>query len=134
MTVIIDASALVAYLLEESGFEKTRDLLAGGVDGPALLPVESTNAILEASKSERINRASAREAVEAMLGLLESNIEIHDEGDVLESAFDIAADHGLTIYDSVYLALAQKLQGSMASRDRRQIEAAKKLGIETVQT
>jgi predicted nucleic acid-binding protein len=46
----------------------------------------------------------------------------------------MAADHGLTTYDSVYLALAKKLDGSLASRDRKQVEAARTLGIETVST
>jgi predicted nucleic acid-binding protein len=134
VTVIIDASALVVYLLEEDGFEKTRDLLAEGVDSPAVLLMESSNAILQASKSKRIGRQDAEETIQAILNLLESNIKIHDEADILESAFDIAAGHGLTTYDSVYLALAQKLHGRLASRDRRQIEVAKALGIETVPT
>ena len=130
MTVIIDASALVAYLLEESGFEKTRDLLAEGVDSPALLLMETTNAVLEASKSKRIDRIDAEKAIEVLLGLRESNIMVHDEADLLRRAFGIAADHGMTLYDSVYLALALKLGGSLASKDRKQIEVAKSLGIE----
>ena len=134
MTVVIDPSALVAYLLEESGFEKIRDLIAAGVDSPALLVMESSNAILEASKNNRIDREAAGEAIQVMLSLLESNITIHDEADVLENAFDIAADHGLTTYDSIYLALAKKLHGGLASRDRRQIEASKALEIDIVPT
>ena len=132
MTVIIDSSALVAYLLEESGFEKTRDLLSEGVDGPALLVMEASNAVLEASKNKRIGREDANKAIEVMLSLIESNIKIHDEADLVQSAFSMAADHGLTTYDSVYLALAKKLDGSLASRDRKQVEAARTLGIETV--
>jgi predicted nucleic acid-binding protein len=134
VTVIIDSSALVAYLLEESGFEKTRDLLSEGVDGPALLVMEASNAVLEASKNKRIGREDANKAIEVMLSLIESNIKIHDEADLVQSAFSMAADHGLTTYDSVYLALAKKLDGSLASRDRKQVEAARTLGIETVST
>ena len=134
MTVIIDSSALVAYLLEESGFEKTRALLSEGVDGPALLVMEASNAVLEASKNKRIGREDANKAIEVMLSLIESNIKIHDEADLVQSAFSMAADHGLTTYDSVYLALAKKLDGSLASRDRKQVEAARTLGIETVST
>jgi len=134
VTVIIDPSALVAYLLEESGFEKTRDLLAEGVDGPALLLTESSNAVLEASKSKRIDRSDADKAIGVLLDLRGSNIRVHDEADLLESAFAIAADHGLTMYDAVYLALAVKVGGGLASKDRKQIETAKALGIEIVST
>ena len=69
-----------------------------------------------------------------MLNLLESNVKIHEEGDLVQSAFKIAADHSLTTYDSVYLALANKLHGSLASRDRKQVEAARTLGIEVAPT
>jgi predicted nucleic acid-binding protein len=69
-----------------------------------------------------------------MLSLIESNIKIHDEADLVQSAFNVAADHSLTTYDSVYLALAKKLDGSIASRDRKQVEAARTLEIETVST
>jgi predicted nucleic acid-binding protein len=134
VTVIIDSSALVAYLLEESGFEKTRDLLSEGVDSPALLVMEASNAVLEASKNKRIGREDANKAIEVMLSLLESNIKIHDEADLVQSAFSMAADHGLTTYDSVYLALAKKLDGSLASRDRRQVEVARTLEIDVVST
>lgn len=134
MTVIIDSSALVAYLLEESEFEKIRDLLTEGVDSPALLVVEVSNAILEAGKNKRVAREGAEKAIGVMLNLLESNIRIHDEVDLVESSFNIAADRSLTIYDSIYLALAKKLNGSLASRDRKQVEAARTLEIETVST
>lgn len=134
MTVVIDSSALVAYLLEESKFEKIRDLLAAGVESPALLVMEASNAVLEASRSKRIGRESADKAIGVMLNLLESNVKVHEERDLVQSAFKIAADHGLTAYDSVYLALAKKLHGSLASRDRKQVEAAKAIGIEVAST
>ena len=134
MTVIIDSSALVAYLLEENEFEKIRDLLAAGVESPALLVMETSNAVLEASRSKRIGRESADKAIGVMLNLLESNIKVHEEGDLVHSAFRIATDHGLTTYDSVYLALAKKLHGKLASRDRKQVEAARTLGIEVAST
>ena len=52
----------------------------------------------------------------------------------MRSAFSIASNHGLTIYDSVYLALAKKLEGSLASRDKKQIEVARNLRIDIVRT
>jgi predicted nucleic acid-binding protein len=134
VTVVIDSSALVAYLLEESKFEKIRDLLAAGVESPALLVMEASNAVLEASRGKRIGREAADKAIGVMLNLLESNVKVHEERDLVQSAFRIAADHGLTAYDSVYLALAKKLHGSLASRHRKQVEAAKALGIEVAPT
>ena len=67
MRVIIDSSALVAYLLEENEFEKIRDLLTAGVESPALLVMEASNAVLEASRSKRIGRENADKAIGVML-------------------------------------------------------------------
>jgi predicted nucleic acid-binding protein len=135
VTVIVDSSALVAYLLEESGFEGVRDVLAAGASGPGFLAAETANAILEASRSGRIDAETAATAIGAMGGLLErSNIELYPEKDLIEAAFRMAAEHGLTVYDSLFLALAAKLGGSLASRDRKQWEAAVKLGIEVLET
>ena len=66
MRVIIDSSALVAYLLEENEFEKIRDLLIVGVESPALLVMEASNAVLEASRSKRIGRENADKAIGVM--------------------------------------------------------------------
>jgi predicted nucleic acid-binding protein len=132
--VIIDSSALVAYLLEESGFERIRDLLSDGVQGPALLVMDSCNAVLQASKAGRISHEDAEGVLEVMLSLLRANVKTHAEEDLVRTSFDTASDHGLTIYDSIYLALAKKLGGGLASRDKKQIEVARKLGIDIIRT
>ena len=87
--------------------------------------MESTSAILEASKSKRIGRGDADEAILVMLSLLESSVRIHDDRDLIRSAFEITADRGLTTHDAVYLALAKKVHGRLASRDKKQISVAK---------
>ena len=133
MTAIVDSSALVAYLLEESGFEGVRDILAAGASSPGFLIAESANAILEASKSRRVDAETATKAIGAMRGLVErSNIKLYPEEDLVEGAFRIALEHDLTVYDSLFLALAQKLEGSLVSRDRKQMEAALRLGIDVL--
>jgi len=71
-------------------------------------------------------------AIEALRSLIQSNIRLHPDEDLVQDAFRIAVDHGLAIYDSVFLALAQKLHGSLISRDQRQTEVARKLGIEVL--
>lgn len=129
MTVIIDTSALVAYLLEEDGFESIRGLLFDQVNSTSLLVKESFNALLEARKIGRIGSEEAEKILEVVLTLLGANIKIHPQEDLMRSAFNIATDHGITIYDSVYLALAKKLDGSLASRDKKQMEVARKVGI-----
>src|SRR5207247_10947887 len=96
-------------------FEKIKDLLTAGVESPALLVMEASNAVLEASRNKRIGREDADKAIGVMLKLLESNIKVHEEWDLVQSALRIDADHGLTAYDSVYLLRANNPNGSLGS-------------------
>jgi PIN domain nuclease of toxin-antitoxin system len=50
-TTVIDASALVAYLLEEEGFEKTLEIVKEGAQSVPPIIKESCNAVL--SQKER---------------------------------------------------------------------------------
>lgn len=129
MTVTIDTSALVAYLLREEGSERIKGLLSDGVESVPLLVNESCNAVLEARKQKRINREESETILQAILALSEANIKIAPQEDFIPDAFKIAAANDLTIYDSVYIALAKKTESSLASRDKKQIEVAAKLGV-----
>jgi predicted nucleic acid-binding protein len=122
---------MVALLLKETRFEDISEILTLGASSHAQLLTESSNAIAQARKNGRVDEEGARKMVESMLELVRSSsITIHTDQDLIEDAFRIAVDYDLTIYDSVFLALAQKLRGPLLSRDRKQIEAARKLGIE----
>lgn len=129
MTVTIDTSALVAYLLEEDGFERIRELLSEGVVSVPLIVKESCNAVLEARKQRRITREESEKTLQALLALSERNIKLIPQEGLVLDAFKIAAANDLTIYDSIYVALAKKTEGSLASRDKRQIEVAAKIGV-----
>ena len=129
MTTIIDASALVAYLLEEEGFEKVSEILSEGADSVPLLIKESCNAVLEARKQGRISRDDSEKVLQAILKLAELNIKTVAQTDLIPAAFRIAEENDLTIYDAIYIALAKASGGSLASRDRRQLETASKLGV-----
>ena len=137
MTVIIDASALSAYLLNEEGSEpgsKIRQLLIDGVVATELVFTESSNAILTALRRRRINEEEATTAMEVLLSLYDTNVKVvKQETSLLREAFDEAKrQENNAIYDFIYLALAKRLRGQLASRDPKQIETAKRLGIKIV--
>lgn len=77
---------------------------------------------------------AAQKRLEAMLDLVGTNIATHPDAGLMTEAYHIAIERDLTPYNSIHLALANKLGGSLLSRDSKQIEAAKKLGIEVLGT
>ncbi len=134
MTATLDTSALVAYLLEEEGYERIRDLLFDGVESLPLLVKESCNAVLEAQKQKRINYEESEKILQAIMALSEANIRILPQQDFIRDAFKIAAENDLTIYDSLYIALAMRSKGGLASRDKKQIRVAENLGVKILNT
>jgi predicted nucleic acid-binding protein len=132
VTVILDASALVAYLLEE-GSEGLTDNLSVGVESVELILAESYNAILTAIRDKRIIPANARSLTKVLSLLAEANIRIHPQKDLLDRAFELGNAFGLTVYDGLYLALAEKLKGSIITLDGKQANIAKQLGIEVIE-
>jgi len=68
--IVIDASALVAYLLREEEFEEIRKYLRRGVISVSLAPKEVSNAILTAWRRGRISTEQAEAVLKALLILL----------------------------------------------------------------
>jgi len=131
--IVIDASALVAYLLREEGFERIRDLLySSRTLSPDLAAKEAANAILVALRRGRISRSQASRVFSALKLILAGVVEVYPELELLEEAYSIALATSLTIYDSLYIALARRVGGRLATRDRRQYEAAKRLGVDAI--
>jgi predicted nucleic acid-binding protein len=133
VTVIIDASALSSYILEEDDIEQIRSLLIRGVLGTELVITETCNSILTAVRRKRISEESAQKALEVLISFVDTNIKIlKQDGSLLSEAYQNARENGWAIYDNIYIMLAKKLGGSLASRDPKQIEVAKKSGVKVI--
>jgi len=133
---IIDASALSAYLLDEEGTSynaKIGQLLIEGTCATELVLTEGCNAILTALRRKRISDEGARNALEVLLSFYDSNIKVYKQDEaLLRSAYQIAQEFGIAIYDALYIVLAKKLGGSLASIDPKQVEVAKKSGVKVI--
>jgi len=131
--LVIDASALAKYVLHEENWERV------GAYVRELRPLYSVdhvlkevgNAIWKHCRLRGIlGRDEATGLYRALLRLIEAGVVILEpETDYLEAALQLALDHGVTLYDSLYLAQARKL-GELLTSDERQAEVAAKLDIE----
>ena len=131
--IVIDASALAKYVLHEENWERV------GAYVRELRPLYSVdhvlkevgNAIWKHCHLRRIlGRDEATRLYRALLRLIEAGVVILEpETDYLEAALQLALDHGVTLYDSLYLAQARRL-GELLTSDERQAEVAAKLDIE----
>lgn len=133
MTAVIDASALVAFCLNERELDrdKLKEHLRRGVVSIELIKAESANAILVAKRRAIVDEKTARIALTSALDLSRNNIKmIPQDEDLITDAFELSeSNNNLAIYDLLYLSLAKKISGTLLSKDEGQIKLARKLGI-----
>jgi|YelNatPaOPRAMG01_1025707.scaffolds.fasta_scaffold118151_1 predicted nucleic acid-binding protein len=131
--MLIDASALAAYILREEGWERVRDHLVQGVSSTGLVLKETLNAILMATRRRSINGQQARTCARALMALSKSNIKLVEQEDALDEAFSIAMRNNLTVYDAIYIALARKLRTALLTCDERQADSARREEVDVIE-
>ena len=129
MRVVLDASALAKwFLVEEESREMRllRDKIIGSeveAHVPSLVFVELAN-LLRYSRGLTPGDVADGVAATMSIGLV-----VHDFVEVLGEAVSIAFEKGLTVYDSIYVALAEKLDAVLVTYDKvllREVKRSKK--------
>ncbi len=130
--IVVDASALTAFVLREEGWETIAGHLtvASSVEDVAK---EVSNAIWKACLLRGfISVEDATRAHGILQSMLAKNIRLYRSVDLLDDAFKISLQHRLTVYDSVYLALALREGADLLTLDEGQAGVAEELGIRVI--
>ncbi|MCY3802618.1 MAG: type II toxin-antitoxin system VapC family toxin [Chloroflexi bacterium] len=115
--LVVDASIVVAWLFDDEDEPRADRVLEQLAEDGALVPqlwhLETRNALLTAERRRRLSPEEVRERLDALKGL---PIATDGEPD-LQSAFDLARAHGLSLYDALYLELAKRKRAELATLD-----------------
>lgn len=125
---VIDTTIIAAYILREPGWEKLIDVLMNAVTVDTAIK-ESLNAVWKTYARGHISEESARAKANALLELAKSGLEIVDEKLLFKRTFEIACSENLSVYDALFLTLAESRDAPLYTLDREQTEKAKKLAI-----
>ena len=130
---VIDASVVVQGFIEDSESLRVISLLKNLADPitlklhiPDFCLVECTNIFW---KRISFHGKPFVDAQEALNRLMTTPLYIHESTKFLSRALTIGRDYKLAVYDSVYLALCERLQLPLITADIRQAQAAEKLNI-----
>nr|MDO8063151.1 type II toxin-antitoxin system VapC family toxin [Candidatus Freyrarchaeum guaymaensis] len=123
VVVVVDASALAMVLLQEEGWERVQ--LTGETATLNHALVEVLNALWKAAVRGRLDEDDAKERCGA-LTLLARGLHVFKAEDYLERSLSIALSEKVTVYDALYIALAERLGAKLQTSDARQFEAARK--------
>ena len=115
---VVDSSIVVALVTPEErsewadkGVRKYKRLYT-----PDLAYCEAANAILSKFKEKKISKEQAADAIRDAVDFINKE-EILPISDIIDAAYKIAADNGITTYDSAYMALADKLGANFITLD-----------------
>ena len=121
-TYVIDTSALVKAVIPEEGSDEARYLISlhrnydARLVAPDFLILECANVLW---KTARRGRATVEDVVGQLDRLREVNIRLVPQADLLEDALRLALDMNVTVYDSLYCALARRENAELITEDRR---------------
>lgn len=115
--IVLDASAIVELLLSTSRGQALAARISDpalGLHSPHLADVEVTQALRRLVREGEIDDGSARAALEDLRAL---DLERHPHEPLLDRVW--ALRKNLTAYDAVYVALAEALDSTLLTCDRR---------------
>jgi predicted nucleic acid-binding protein len=122
--IVIDASVVVKFILKEEGWNKVADFLKTGTISVDLVIKETVNAIWKRVMRKEISLEEAKSMFEAMKEILNKAVIIENEMDYIDEAFEISIRQNITVYDSLYIALAKKKKLELLTADEIQAQVA----------
>ena len=136
--IILDASFLVKLILEEPYSHEAYDIIEGLLRrSEKLITVdialpETLNALWKHHVILKdISEKTLMEAVSDLMELWSKLDKIHIE-ELVKEAVEIAIKYNITIYDSLYLAAADKYNAGLATYDERQRAVAGEMKVLTL--
>ena len=119
--VVVDASVAVKWLVPEVHSPAARALLReeAVLLAPDLIRAEVGNVLWKRWRRGDLGTAEVDAALEDFRRF---PLEVHSSEPLLEGAWAIARESGLTVYDSLYVALAVTQQARLVTADRRLFE------------
>ena len=118
-SAVVDASVAAKWVLNEAFSEQAALLLGyASLHAPSHWLIEAVNAIWGTAYRGHLTSADARDRVSSLTQapVTETNVKL-----LMAEAFDIAVAAGVTIYDALYVALAEARQIPLVTADQRLI-------------
>ena len=121
--IVVDASSIAKVVLQEEGWENVPLTIDTATLDISF--VEVANAVWKAVLQGRVSVDGARRKIEA-LKMMASAIVVFKAVDYLERALEMALKERITVYDAVYIVLAEDKSAVLYTCDRGQYSVAMK--------
>lgn len=119
-SAVLDASVLIraAVTKEPEAAEWVRSIESGQIDGhvPELAYAETVHGLVRYVRAGLLSVAVAREILEGVVSL---PLESHAHGRLATASLALALERDLSAYDATYAVLAEALDATLVTADRR---------------
>ena len=133
MIGVVDTSALIRLFVPDGPLPNGFEAFMGGVErdlniaiAPQLLLAEAASVLL---KKEKWYELTEREGDQLINDILSMPIRLFSHQALLPRAMQLARKYGLTVYDTLYLALAVEHGAAVFSADQKMQQVAKQLKL-----
>lgn len=133
MMWVIDTSALIRLFVPDGPLhpevETAFNRAATGADlvlAPHLLLAEAANVLLRKRRRDELSMEELRELLQAVESL---PIRLCEHGPLLFPACALAQAHGLSAYDALYLAVAERHSARLITNDEGLAKVARAIGL-----
>ncbi len=130
--VVVDASVVLAWLLDEDHGALLERVLTAAPEHPLLVPAiwasEVGNGLLTSERRRRVSPAELARAVE-LVEALEVDVDGVAVARTLDATLPLARELDLSLYDASYLELAMRRGLPLATLDARLKTAASSVGV-----
>ena len=126
--IVVDASALAAFILREEGWRRLAKYLADAI-APDHVVKEVANAVWRAARLRGLLSEEAWRAYALLHRMIGKNLVLEPKLKYLDKALEISMARRVAVYDAIYLALALEKELPLLTLDERQRRAAEALGI-----
>jgi predicted nucleic acid-binding protein len=122
VTLVLDTSAILKWVLNEEDSEKARRILDQYLDGsleliaPSLVFPEVGNVLARMVRRGKLNQREARACFRMVL---EYSTAIHDSSELYELSLELALEHHQSHYDCLFLALARAQKCTLVTADEK---------------
>lgn len=131
MRLVIDTSVAIKWLVEEELHEEARHLLAGDdlFFAPDFLAIEMANVAWKKARRKEIDAIQAREIA---ISHRDGEPTLMPSTPLIERAIQIALTLDHPVYDCLYLACAEAVDGDLITADARLYRAVEGTAYETL--
>jgi predicted nucleic acid-binding protein len=134
MIGVVDTSALIRLFVPDGPLPNDFEGFLRGVErglniaiAPELLMAEAANVI---NKKQLSGELSESEGDQLLSDILSVPIRLFPHRPILPRAFELAQAHNLTVYDTLYLALAEEHGAVIFTGDRKLLSIAERLKLQ----